>query len=82
MSHVTIVRSSGQSFWVAVMYTCMLMYVVRLIALAKFRSARETSHQPAFINGCLTISHICLSFLSSARKLFLSNLLVAWRVEK
>ena len=31
-----------------------------LIALAKYRSVRGASHQPAFMSGCLTISHTCL----------------------
>ena len=31
-----------------------------LIASAKSRSARGASHQPAFMSGCLTISHTCL----------------------
>ena len=30
---------------------------VRLIALVKFQSARAASHNPAFMSGCLTISH-------------------------
>ena len=30
------------------------------IALAKSRSARGASHQPAFMGNCLTISHTCL----------------------
>ena len=33
---------------------------VLLIASAKSRSARGASHQPAFMSGCLTISHTCL----------------------
>ena len=31
-----------------------------LIASAKSWSARGASHQPAFMSGCLTISHTCL----------------------
>ena len=31
-----------------------------LIASAKSRSVRGASHQPAFMSGCLTISHTCL----------------------
>ena len=34
-----------------------------LIASAKSRSARGASHQPAFMSGCLTISHTCLPCL-------------------
>ena len=34
-----------------------------LIASAKPRSARGASHQPAFMSGCLTISHTCLPCL-------------------
>ena len=40
-----------------------------LIALAKSRSARGASHQPAFMSGCLTISHTCLPCLPSERML-------------
>ena len=38
-----------------------------LIASAKSRSVRGASHQPAFMSGCLTISHTCLPCLSSER---------------
>ena len=41
--------------------------VVMLIASAKFRCARRTSHQPAIIYSCLTISHICFPCLPSGR---------------
>ena len=37
--------------------------VLTLIASAKPRSARGASHQPAFMSGCLTISHTCLPCL-------------------
>ena len=30
------------------------------LLVAKYRSARAASHQPAFIGNCLTISHTCL----------------------
>ena len=82
LSHATIVDSLGPSFSAALMYTCMLIYVVGLIASAKSWSAREAFHQPDFMDGCMTISHICLSFLSSGRTLFLRDLLVAGRVER
>ena len=38
-----------------------------VIASAKSRSVRGASHQPAFMSGCLTISHTCLPCLPSAR---------------
>ena len=38
-----------------------------VIALAKPRSTRGPSHQPAFMGSCLTISHTCLSCLPSGR---------------
>ena len=44
-----------------------------LIASAKPRSTGEASHQTAFMSGCLTIGHTCLSCLPSDRKL------VFWR---
>ena len=34
-----------------------------LIASAKFRSMMGASHQPTFMSGCLTISHMCLPCL-------------------
>ena len=34
-----------------------------LIVSAKSRSARGASHEPAFTDSCLTISHKCLSCL-------------------
>ena len=40
-----------------------------LIASAKSRSVREAGHQPAFMSGCLTISHTCLPCLPSERTL-------------
>ena len=39
-----------------------------LIASAKSRSVRGTSHQPVFMGSCLAISHTCLSFLLSGRR--------------
>ena len=45
------------------------MINVMLIASAKSRSARGASHHPAFISGCLTISHTCLPCLPSERTL-------------
>ena len=33
-----------------------------LIALAKSWSTMGASHQPTFMDSCLTISHMCLSF--------------------
>ena len=52
------------------------------IASAKSRSARGASHQPAFMNSCLTISHTCLTFLPSGGTLpFWSDLfVVGWVV--
>ena len=44
-------------------------FIVVLIASAKSRSARGASHYPAFISGCLTISHTCLPCLPSERTL-------------
>ena len=41
------------------------MINVTLIALAKSRIERGASHQPAFMSGCLTISHTCLPCLPS-----------------
>ena len=38
-------------------------FYTMLIASAKPRSARGASHQPAFMSGCLTISHTCLPCL-------------------
>ena len=38
-----------------------------LIASAKSRSVRGASHHPAFMSGCLTISHMCLPCLPSER---------------
>ena len=38
-----------------------------LIASAKSQSTRGASHQPAFMSGCLTISHTCLPCLPSER---------------
>ena len=35
------------------------------IVLAKCRSARAASHQPAFMGSCLTISHMCMPGLPS-----------------
>ena len=37
-----------------------VLILLSLIASAKSRSARGASHQPAFMSGCLTISHTCL----------------------
>ena len=37
------------------------------VALAKSRSVRGASHQPAFMSSCLTISHMCLPCLLSGR---------------
>ena len=34
-----------------------------LIASAKFWSMMGASHQPTFMSGCLTISHMCLPCL-------------------
>ena len=73
LSHATIVEFLGPSFSAVLMYTCMLMYVVGLIASAKSRSGREASYQPDFMDGCLNISRICLPFLSSGRTLFLRD---------
>ena len=36
------------------------------IASAKSQSVRGASHQPAFMDSCLTISHTCLPCLPSA----------------
>ena len=44
-----------------------------LIASAKSRSLRRASHQPAFRNGYLTISHTCLPCLPSERTLLFSR---------
>ena len=41
--------------------------VVMVIASAKFQYARRTSHQPAIIDSCLTISHMCFPCLPSGR---------------
>ena len=47
----------------------------------KSRSARGASHQPAFMNSYLTISHACLACLSSGGTLlFWSDLFVVGRV--
>ena len=52
-----------------------------MIASAKSRSARGASHQPVFMNSCLTTSHTCLSCLpSGGTLLFLSDLFIAGRV--
>ena len=53
-----------------------------LIASAKSQSARGTSHQPASMNSCLTISHTCLPCLPSGETLlFWSDLfVVGWVV--
>ena len=40
-----------------------------LIASAKSRIARVASLQPAFMSGCLTISHTCFPCLPSKRTL-------------
>ena len=40
-----------------------------LIASAKSWSVRGASHQPAFMSGCLTISHTCFPCLPSERTL-------------
>ena len=51
-----------------------------MIASAKSQSARGASHQPAFMSGCLTISHTCLSCLpSESRLLFWRYLFVVGR---
>ena len=42
---------------------------VMLIASAKSQSARAASQRPAFMSGCLTISHMCLPCLLSERRL-------------
>ena len=39
-------------------YIFVKKHFVKLIASAKFRSMRGASHQPAFMSGCLTISHV------------------------
>ena len=46
---------------------------VMLIASAKSQSVRGASHQPAFMSGCLTISHMCLPCLLSERRLLFSK---------
>ena len=51
-----------------------------LIASAKSWSARRSSHQPAFMDSCLTISHACFPCLPSGRTLYWSDLLVAGNV--
>ena len=54
------------------------LHVLNMLIASAVRGA---SHQPAFMNSCLTISHTCLPCLPSGRTLlFLSSLLVAWRV--
>ena len=51
-----------------------------MIASAKSQSARGASHQPAFMSGCLTISHTFLSCLpSESRLLFWRCLFVVGR---
>ena len=45
-------------------------FLVMLIALAKSRSMKGASHQPAFMSGCLSISHMCLVCLPSEQMLF------------
>ena len=45
-----------------------------LFASAKSQSAREASHQPAFMSNCLTISHTVLPLLPSGRTVFWSDL--------
>ena len=44
-----------------------------LISSAKSRSFRGASHQPAFRNGYLTISHNCLPYLPSETTLLFSR---------
>ena len=43
------------------------MFFFLLIALAKSRSVRGASHQPAFMGSCLAISHTSLPCLPSGR---------------
>ena len=51
-----------------------------LIASAKSRSARGASHQSAFMNTCVTVSHTCLPCLpSGGTLLFWSDLFVVGR---
>ena len=38
------------------------------LALAKSRRVREASHQPAFMDSCLTIAHMCLPCLPCGRR--------------
>ena len=40
-----------------------------LIALAKSRSMRGSSHQPAFMSSCLTITHTCFPYLPRGKTL-------------
>ena len=54
--------------------------LVMLIVSAKSQSMRRASHQPAFMSGCLTISHTCFPCLPSERMLFWKDLFVARRV--
>ena len=51
-----------------------------LIVSAKSWSARGGSHQPAFMSGCLTVSHACLPSLpSETTLLFWRDLFVIGR---
>ena len=51
-----------------------------LIASTKSRSVRGASHQPAFMSGCLIISHTCLPCLPNERTLpFWRHLFVVGR---
>ena len=53
---------------------------VKLIALGKSRSVRETSCQPALMGGYMTVSHTCVPCLPSERaSLFQRCLLVVGR---
>ena len=56
--------------------------ILLLIASAKFWSARGASHQPAFMNSCLTIRHTCLPCLPSGRTLVIYLLLGEWWAKK
>ena len=47
-----------------------------LIASTKSRSVRGASPQPAFMSGCLTISHACLPCLPSERTLLYQRCLL------